>query len=94
MKMKAMIAAILLGVSAAGTAMADDDKCNVPIAQWQPREAVEELAKARSWTVRRLKIDDGCYEIKGRDGNGRAIEVTVHPATLAVIKIEHDDDDD
>jgi hypothetical protein len=94
MKMKAMIAAILLGVSATGTAMADDDTCNVPIAQWQPREAVEQLAKARGWTVRRIKIDDGCYEIKGRDENGRAIEVTVHPATLAVIELEHDDDDD
>ena len=73
-----------------GPAFADDD-CFVPMANWQPREAVTRLAKANGWTVRRIKIDDGCYEIDGRDAEGRRIEVTVHPATLQVIKIEHED---
>ncbi len=44
--------------------------------------------------MRRIKIDDGCYEIDGRDAEGRRIEVTVHPATLQVIEIEFEDDDD
>jgi hypothetical protein len=94
MKTGAMIAAVLLSVSAPGMAMADDDECKVPMTQWQPREAVEQLAKARGWTVRRIKVDDGCYEIKGQDEKGRAIEVTVDPGSLAVIKVEHDDADD
>jgi hypothetical protein len=89
-----MIAAVLLSASAPGMAMADEDECKVPMAQWQPREAVEQLAKARGWTVRIIKVDDGCYEIKGQDEKGRAIEVTVDPGSLAVIKVEHDDDDD
>jgi hypothetical protein len=94
MRAVAVIAAILLGELAPGMAMADDVTCRVPMAQWQPLEAVEQMAKARGWTVRRIKIDDGCYEIKGQDEKGRRIEVTVDPGSLAVLKLEYDDDDD
>ena len=77
----------------AGAALASDD-CFVPIADWQPRAALVLLAEQNDWTVRRIKIDDGCYEIDGRDASGRAIEVTIHPATLEIIEIEYEDDDD
>ncbi|HEX6001882.1 MAG TPA: PepSY domain-containing protein [Hyphomicrobiaceae bacterium] len=103
MKRAVLIAAILLGALAPGMAVADDDDCKVPMAQWQPREAVEQMAKARGWTVHRIKIDDGCYEIRGQDENGRAIKVKVDPASLAVIRVkykqgehgrDHDDEED
>lgn len=77
-----------LALLAAGRALADDD-CFVPMTDWQPREAVAHLAVENSWTVRRIKIDDGCYEINGTNAQGRRIEVTVHPATLEVIEIEY-----
>ncbi len=77
----------------AGMALADEE-CFVPMADWQPRDAVARLAQENGWTVRRIKIDDGCYEINGRDAAGRRIEVTVHPATLEVIALEYEDDDD
>ncbi len=77
----------------ASMALADDD-CFVPMVDWQPREAVAQLAEQNGWSVRRIKIDDGCYEIDGRDADGRLIEVTVHPATLEVIEFEFEDDDD
>ncbi|MCB1376571.1 MAG: PepSY domain-containing protein, partial [Rhodobacteraceae bacterium] len=73
--------------------LADDD-CFVPMAEWQPRDAVERLAEESGWTLRRIKIDDGCYEIEGSDAEGREIEVTVHPATLQVIELEYEDEDD
>lgn len=82
-----------LAVFPAGAALADDD-CFVPMADWQPRDAVAQLAQENGWTVRRIKIDDGCYEIDGRDTEGRRIEVTLHPATLEVIEIEYEDDED
>ncbi len=81
---------VLAAVLAAGPALADDD-CLVPMADWQPREAVARLAADQGWTVRRIKIDDGCYEIKGTDAAGRQIEVTVHPATLQVIELDYED---
>lgn len=77
----------------AGAALADDD-CFVPMADWQPREAVAEFAIAQGWEVRRIRIDDGCYEIDGRDATGRAIEVKLHPGTLQIVEFEFEDDDD
>jgi hypothetical protein len=77
----------------AGAASADDD-CFVPMANWQPREAVARFAIAQGWDVRRIKIDDGCYEIDGRDAQGRAIEVKLHPGTFRIIEFEIENDDD
>ena len=77
----------------AGVARADDDDCFVPMADWQPRAAVAQLAAENGWSVRRIKIDDGCYEVDGSDADGRPIEVKIHPATLQVIEFEYEDDD-
>ena len=88
MRMSPTIVAVLAALSAA-PALADRD-CFVPMADWQPREAVARMAAENGWTVRRIKIDDGCYEIDGRDAQGRRVEVTVHPATLQVIDLEHE----
>ncbi|HPG21787.1 MAG TPA: PepSY domain-containing protein [Amaricoccus sp.] len=92
MKKALTILGFLAGLPA-GAALADDD-CFVPMAEWQPRDAVERLAEESGWTLRRIKIDDGCYEIEGSDAEGREIEVTVHPATLQVIELEYEDEDD
>lgn len=94
MKNYLMATTLLIGLGAAGVAFADDDDCRVPMANWQPREAVQKMAEAKGWTVRRIKTDDGCYEIKGRDATGREIEAKVDPATLAIVEFEYDDDDD
>ena len=67
-----------------------EDECAVPMTDWQPREAVAKLAETSGWKVRRIKIDDGCYEIDARDTAGRSFEATVHPATLEVLKIEQE----
>lgn len=90
---KSLTILAFLSILPAGAALADDD-CFVPMADWQPKEAVARLAGENGWSVRRIKIDDGCYEIKGTDRDGYPIEVTVHPGTLAVIEVEYDDDDD
>lgn len=89
------VLAILAFVAAlpAGAALADDG-CFVPLAVWQPRDAVARLAEENGWIVRRIKVDDGCYEIKGTDRDGRRIEVTVHPGTLQVLEVEYKDEDD
>ena len=86
------LAAFQVGI-APGTAFADDD-CFVPMANWQPRDAVAKLAEDKGWAVRRIKIDDGCYEIDGKDETGRRIEVKLHPATLEVIEIEYEEQEE
>lgn len=83
------LVACLLVVSAAHA----DDDCEVPMADWQPRSAVVRLAAESGWTVRRIRIDDGCYEVIGTDAQGRAIEVKLDPGSLAVVEMEFEDHD-
>lgn len=93
-------AALILSANAliASTAQAGVE-CAEPMTQWQPRGAIMALAAQNNWNVRRIKIDDGCYEIYGTDGDGRRFEVKVNPRTLAVLMTEyeanehHDHDD-
>lgn len=91
--MKHIAAAIVvLALAGPDIARADDD-CHVPMDQWQPREAVDAMAKARSWIVSRIKIDDGCYEIRGTDETGRAFKAKIDPATLEIVGFRHRDRD-
>lgn len=91
---KSLMAAFLIvgvvGFAGAGVAHADDD-CAVPLVNWQPRDTVQKMAEQQGWTVRRIKIDDGCYEIKGLDAQGRRIKVKVDPGTLAIVEMKFDD---
>lgn len=84
------IVIVMATLVATGVARADVD-CTLPMADWLPRAAVKEMAEAQGWTVRRIKIDDGCYEIKGHDASGRGIEVKVDPGTLKVLEVEYED---
>ncbi len=82
-------ASLLLALAGAGPAMADDDDCHVPMSQWQPREAVQKMAEERGWQVSRIKIDDGCYEIRGVDETGQPFKAKIDPATLSIVKMKH-----
>lgn len=78
---------LALAIMAATSVQAEED-CNAPIRDWKGREAVRALAEERGWTLRRIKIDDGCYEVYGTDETGRRFEAKIDPVTLDVIEIE------
>jgi len=65
-------------------------KCFAPPETWQPRSAVTALAERNGWHIERLKVDDGCYEIKGRDAQGRRIKAKIDPASLQVIGVKRE----
>lgn len=69
----------------AGMALADDD-CRVPVADWQPREAVLAFAQEQGWTLSRLRIDHGCYELRVTDPGSTRLKLVIDPATLNVIQ--------
>lgn len=70
-----------------------DDDCDVPVQLWQSREAVRKMAEDQGWQVQRLKIDDGCYEIRALDAEGRALKAKIDPQTLAIVKMKRKDRD-
>ena len=80
--------ALSLGLAALPV-LADDD-CDAPLARWQSREAVRQMSAQQGWQIQRLKIDDGCYEIRGTDAQGRAFKAKIDPETLKVLKMKQD----
>lgn len=79
--------AVLIAATTGSAASAHED-CDIPMADWQPRAAVRSMIEARGWKLDRIKIDDGCYEVRVTDENGRRFEAIVDPSTLEIIDIE------
>ena len=76
-----------------GAALADDD-CDDPISNRQPREALRQQLEDDGWIVYRIKIDDGCYEVKAQDNEGNRVEASFAPASLELMEWEREADDD
>lgn len=87
---------IALGLSIfllSGAALADDD-CDDPVSGWQPRENLRQQLEADGWEVYRIKVDDGCYEVKGRNEQGRRVEASFAPSDFQLMEMEGEDEDD
>jgi hypothetical protein len=82
-------AALALLILAAPPAWAGR-KCDAPPETWQPRSAVSALAERNGWRIDRLKVDDGCYEIRGRDAEGRRLKATIDPASLKILSVKRE----
>lgn len=82
---------LVLSLGLAALPVWADDDCDAPLNRWQTREAVRQMAAAQGWQIRRLKIDDGCYEIRGTDAQGRTFKAKIDPETLKVLKMKQDD---
>ena len=80
-----------LAVFPAGAALADDD-CFVPMADWQPRDALQRKLAGEGWTVLRIKTDDGCYKVDAVDAEGRRLKAKVDPGTLEILRHHAADD--
>ena len=50
-------------------ALADED-CDDPVASWQSRDTLRQQLEDNGWKVKRIRVDDGCYEVHGIDRNG------------------------
>ncbi|MBY5374095.1 PepSY domain-containing protein [Rhizobium leguminosarum] len=83
---------LALAVMAVTSAQARDD-CDVPISNWKTHAAVRAMAGQRGWTLKRIKIDDGCYELQGTDKDGRRFEAKIDPVTLEVIQLDERPED-
>ncbi|QKV19259.1 PepSY domain-containing protein [Oricola thermophila] len=88
---KLVLATIAAGLIAA-PAMASDFRCtDAPIDQWMSEQALKEKITGMGYEVRRIKVDDGCYEVYALDGNGMQIEAKYHPVTGEMVRAGLDD---
>jgi len=78
---------ILLSLTSFGSAYASDD-CRRAMAEWQSRETVTSYVTQMGLESDRLRIDDGCYEVRARDAQGNRVKLKIDPATLDILKLE------
>lgn len=53
-----------------------------PQSGWKTREALEQSLVKQGWTVKKSKVDGGCYEVYGTTPEGDRVEAYFHPVTL------------
>ncbi len=89
----ALMTTILFATLGGSAAVASED-CNVPMAEWQPREALQKKLEDDGWKVNRIKTDGGCYEVGANDDKGRRVHATYDPKTFEVVKREREEGDE
>lgn len=92
MKTKPVI--LSLALLCLSTPLLADDDCDDPVANWQPRENLRQKLEGEGWKVYRIKVDDGCYEVKGLAPEGYRAEASFAPGSLKLMEMEREEDDD
>jgi hypothetical protein len=88
MWMKTLLISSIVMVALASPALAAD-RCNAgPESSWKPQGELEKILTDKGWSIRKVKIDDGCYEVYATDKDGNRKEVYFHPKTFEVVADE------
>lgn len=67
-------------------------KCtDAPQSQWLPQKTMQDRITKAGYTIDKFKVSGTCYEIYGKDKNGRRVEIYYDPTDGSVVK-ERDDD--
>ena len=83
MKPSNLMCATVLALAASAAAAQHAERCEpIPKDQWKPQAELERKLTDMGWKIRRVKIENGCYEVYGTDERGGKVEVFFHPKTL------------
>jgi hypothetical protein len=77
------VGSVLAGAPAFATGLATCD--SGPKESWQSQETLTKQLTDKGWTVRRIKIDGGCYEVYALNEKGERVEAYFHPETLEAV---------
>ncbi len=53
-----------------------------PVSGWKSQEVLTDKLTKEGWTVRKSKVDGGCYEVYGTTPEGDRVEAYFHPVSL------------
>jgi hypothetical protein len=58
-------------------------KCKAgPQSGWKSQDVLKAKLVKEGWTVRKAKVDGGCYEVYGTTPEGEKVEAYFHPVSL------------
>lgn len=89
MRIAHFLTAVALTLTVALPALAEDDDAscgNASRDQWMSEDAIKAKAAELGYEVRKVKEEDGCYEVYGIDKNGAKAEIYLNPVTGEVVK--------
>lgn len=70
------------------TAMAGAD-CKVhPKSEWASEDTLKQALADEGYTIKKFKVDGNCYEIYGRNKEGKKVEIYFDTKTLEIVKAE------
>jgi hypothetical protein len=79
----ALVAATAIGFAAAPASATGAIKCKAgPQSGWQSQATLKAKLVKEGWTVRKSKVDGGCYEVYGTTPKGEKVEAYFHPVSL------------
>jgi hypothetical protein len=84
MKLSIASSVIVFAVSSivTGSAFAASGCSSAPAAQWQPKANLESQLSAKGLKVRRIKVENGCYEVYATDKSGKRQNLAFNAQTL------------
>jgi hypothetical protein len=82
---RALCAAAIAAASSAAFAQ-HAERCEpIPKAEWKPQAELERRLTNQGWKISRIKIENGCYEVYGRDERNQRVETFFNPKTFEVV---------
>ena len=69
-------------------ALAGADCAVHPKAEWAPEDTLKQALTEEGYTIKKFKVDGDCYEIYGRNKQGKKVEIYFDTKTLAIVKAE------
>ena len=89
--MKHLAIPLVLGCLAIGwaaPAAAKADCKAYPKAEWMKPADARAKIEAQGYTIKKFKVDGNCYEIYGRNKDGKKVEIYYDAKTLEAVKSE------
>jgi hypothetical protein len=81
-----VIAVSLAALLAAPAAIAGPTCTDAPRSEWLSGQAMQTRITAAGYTIDQFKVSGSCYEIYGKDRDGRKVEIYYDPTDGRVVK--------
>jgi hypothetical protein len=88
--MKQLTLAALIGIVAVAplSAFAKADCKAYPKAEWMKEADAKAKLEGQGYTINKFKVDGNCYEIYGKNKEGKKVEIYFDAKTLEPVKSE------
>ncbi|WFU13237.1 PepSY domain-containing protein (plasmid) [Rhizobium sp. CB3090] len=83
-----MLISVAVAAAAPALAHASPSCTKEPKSAWMSQDAMKSKIDQQGYKVRTFQVTGNCYEIYGKDKDGKRAEVYFNPVTGAIVKAE------